>query len=102
MFPASILPVTAAAIKDGTACMEGGDASVTYTVPVKDWPSLTWSHRRSDDALATCVTIDSATDDTLDRSSKPEPHPSPPHLPPPRLLMDAAASRGRAEEPDLS
>ncbi|MDZ4404745.1 hypothetical protein [Prosthecobacter sp.] len=39
----------------------------TYTAPVKDWPSLTWSHRRSDDALATRVTIDieSQTADTI-------------------------------------
>ena len=42
-------------------------ASETYTAPVKDWPGLTWSHRRSDDALATRVTIDidAATDDTI-------------------------------------
>lgn len=33
-------------------------ASETYTAPVKDWPALTWSHRRSDDALATRVTLD--------------------------------------------
>lgn len=33
-------------------------ASETYTAPVKDWPALTWSHRRSDDALATRVSID--------------------------------------------
>lgn len=31
-------------------------ASETYTAPVKDWPGLSWSHRRSDDALATRVT----------------------------------------------
>lgn len=34
---------------------------------MKDWPGLTWSHRRSDDALATRVTIDidTATADTI-------------------------------------
>ena len=37
-------------------------ASETYTAPVKDWPGLSWSHRRSDDALATRVTIDIDTD----------------------------------------
>ena len=42
-------------------------ASETYTAPVKDWPGVTWSHRRSDEALATRVTIDidAATDDTI-------------------------------------
>ena len=42
-------------------------ASETYTTPVKGWPGLSWSHRRSDDALATRVTIDidTATDDTI-------------------------------------
>ncbi len=42
-------------------------ASETYTAPVNDWPSIVWSHRRSDDALATRVTsdIDTATDDTI-------------------------------------
>jgi hypothetical protein len=42
-------------------------ASETYTAPVKDWPGLTRSHRRSDDALATRVTIDidAATDNTV-------------------------------------
>lgn len=42
-------------------------AAETYTAPVKDWPSLTWSHRRYDDALATRVTIDieSQTADTI-------------------------------------
>jgi hypothetical protein len=42
-------------------------ASETYTVPVKDWSGLTWSRRRSDDALATRVTVDfdAATDDTI-------------------------------------
>lgn len=39
-------------------------ASETYTAPVKDWPGLSWSHRRSDDALAMRVTIDTATADT--------------------------------------
>jgi len=39
----------------------------TCTAPVKDWPALTWSHRRSDDALATRVTLDieSQTADTI-------------------------------------
>jgi hypothetical protein len=45
-----------------------GHASETYTAPVKDWPGIVWSHRRSDEALATRVTIDididAATDDT--------------------------------------
>jgi hypothetical protein len=42
-------------------------AAETYTAPVKDWPALTWSHRRSDDALATRVTLDieSQTADTI-------------------------------------
>ena len=42
-------------------------ASETYTAPVKDWPGIVWSHRRSDDALATRVTIDidATTDDTI-------------------------------------
>ena len=42
-------------------------ASETYTTPVKDWPGIVWSRRRSDDALATRVTIDidTATDDTI-------------------------------------
>lgn len=42
-------------------------ASETYTAAVKDWPGLSWSHRRSDDALATRVTIDidTATADTI-------------------------------------
>jgi hypothetical protein len=42
-------------------------ASETYTAPVKDWPGIFWSHRRSDDALATRVTIDidAATADTI-------------------------------------
>jgi hypothetical protein len=42
-------------------------ASETYTAPVKDWPGIVWSHRRSDDALATRVTIDidAATDDAI-------------------------------------
>ncbi len=42
-------------------------ASETYTAPVKDWPGIFWSHRRSDDALATRVTIDidTATADTI-------------------------------------
>lgn len=42
-------------------------ASETYTAPVKDWPGLFWSHRHSDDALATRVTIDidTATTDTI-------------------------------------
>ena len=42
-------------------------ASETYTALVKDWPGVTWSHRRSDDALATRLTIDidTATDDTI-------------------------------------
>ena len=42
-------------------------ASETYTAPQKDWPGLTWSHRRSDDALATRVSIDidTATADTI-------------------------------------
>ncbi len=42
-------------------------ASETYTAPVKDWPALTWSHRCSDDALATRVTlnIESQTADTI-------------------------------------
>jgi hypothetical protein len=42
-------------------------ASETYTAPVKDWPGLTWSRRRSDDALARRVTIDieTATADTI-------------------------------------
>jgi hypothetical protein len=42
-------------------------ASETYTAPVKDWPGIFWSHRRSDDALATRVRIDidAATADTI-------------------------------------
>jgi hypothetical protein len=42
-------------------------ASETYTPPVKDWPGIFWSHRCSDDALATRVTIDidTATADTI-------------------------------------
>lgn len=42
-------------------------AAETYTAPVKGWPSVTWSHRRSDDALATHVTLDieSQTADTI-------------------------------------
>lgn len=42
-------------------------ASETYTAPVKDWPGIFWSHRHSDDALATRVTIDidTATADTI-------------------------------------
>lgn len=42
-------------------------ASETYTVPVKDWPGIFWSHRLSDDALATRVTIDidTATANTI-------------------------------------
>ena len=34
---------------------------------MKDWPGIVWSHRRSDDALATRVTIDihATTDDTI-------------------------------------
>ena len=34
------------------------NASETYTAPVKDWPGLSWSQRRSDDALATRLAID--------------------------------------------
>lgn len=42
-------------------------AAETYTAPVKDWPSLTWSHRRANDELATRVTLDSEsqTADTI-------------------------------------
>ena len=42
-------------------------AAETYTAPVKDSPSLTWSHRRSDDARATRLTLDikSQTADTI-------------------------------------
>jgi hypothetical protein len=42
-------------------------ASETYTVTEKGWPYLTWSHRRSDDALATrvAIDIDTATADTI-------------------------------------
>lgn len=42
-------------------------ASETYTVTENDWPDLTWSHRRSDDALATrvAIDIDTATADTI-------------------------------------
>lgn len=38
-----------------------------YTAPVKDWPALTWSHRRSANALTTRVTlnIESQTADTI-------------------------------------
>jgi hypothetical protein len=42
-------------------------AAETYTALVKDWPALTWSHRRSDDVPATRVTLDieSQTADTI-------------------------------------
>lgn len=42
-------------------------AAETYAAPVKDWSALTWSHHRSDDALATRVTLDieSQTADTI-------------------------------------
>ncbi len=42
-------------------------ASETYIAPVKDWAALTWSHRRSDNALVTRVTlgIESQTAETI-------------------------------------
>jgi hypothetical protein len=84
-------------------------ASETCTAPVKDWPGLNWSHRRSDDALATRVTIDidTATADTITTTlwighQAPNLPPSAPHLVPHRLHLEARETRRRGGDPELS